>query len=44
MIMLAVYPDGQEITVVNPLRLGGYELVNLSLTVLPDPPASQQAA
>ena len=40
---VAIQPDGRWIIVVNPIRLGGYELVNLSLTVLPDPPASQQA-
>jgi hypothetical protein len=45
---VAIQPDGRWIIVVNPLRLGGYEVVNLplivSMTVLPEPPASQQAA
>jgi hypothetical protein len=45
---VAIQPDGRWIIVVNPLRLGGYEVVNLplivSMTVLNDPPANQQAA
>ena len=45
---VAIQPDGRWIIVVNPLRLGGYEVVNLplivSMTVLNEPPANQQAA
>jgi len=45
---VAIQPDGRWIVVVNPLRLGGYEVVNLplivSMTVLQEPPANQHAA
>lgn len=45
---VAIQPFGRWIVVVTPNELGGYEVVNLplivSMTVLPDPPASQQAA
>jgi hypothetical protein len=45
---VAIQPAGRWIVVVAPNELGGYEVVNLplivSMTVLPEPPASQQAA
>lgn len=45
---VAIPPHARSIIVVDPLRLGGCEVVNLrlivSMTALPDPPANQQAA
>jgi hypothetical protein len=45
---VAIQPAGRWIVVVAPNELGGYEVVNLplivSMTVLPEPPAGQQAA
>ena len=45
---VAIQPAGRWIVVVAPNELGGYEVVNLplivSMTVLNDPPANQQAA
>ena len=46
--LLAIPPHARWIVLVNPLKLGGYEVVNLplivSMTVLNEPPANQQAA
>jgi hypothetical protein len=43
---VAIQPAGRWIVVVAPSELGGYEVVNLplivSMTVMPEPPASQQ--
>jgi hypothetical protein len=45
---VAIQPAGRWIVVVAPNELGGFEVVNMplivSMTVMPEPPASQQAA
>ena len=45
---VAIKPHGRWIVVVTPDELGDFEVVNVplivSMTVLPDPPAIQQAA